>query len=240
MPEETCSAVAVVIGRAGSKGLPGKNAMIVGGRPMIAHSIGHALASHSVHDVYCSTDGLEIALAAEEAGATVVMRPAELADDKATVDSAVRHAIDSVANDSEFVVILYGNIPIRPDGLIDRAVQRLIETGADSVQSYAPVGKYHPYWMTQIDSDDCVSAWQENGVYRRQELPEVFVPDGGVIAVRRESLFRVDVEDPHAFLGKDRRGIRNPHGAVIDVDDEVDLREAEAILGACTSIGAQG
>lgn len=230
-------AVAVVIGRAGSKGLPGKNTIVVGGRPMIAHSVEHALASRFVNEVYCSTDGLDIAEAAENAGATVVMRPAELADEKATVDSAVRHAIESIANDSEVIVILYGNIPIRPEGLIDRAVQRLIETGADSVQSYAPVGKHHPYWTTRLDSDDRVSAWQENNVYRRQELPEVFVPDGGVIAVKRTSLFRVDPNHPHAFLGEDRRGIRNAYGAVIDVDDEVDLRVVEAIFGAYAPVG---
>jgi N-acylneuraminate cytidylyltransferase len=235
--DEIRPAVAVVLGRSGSKGLPGKNMIEVGGRPMIAHSIEHALAARFVTEVYCSTDGLEIAEAAEIAGATVVMRPVELADEKATVDSAVRHTIESIANDSEVVVILYGNIPIRPEGLIDRAIQRLIETGADSVQSYAPVGKHHPYWITRLDAEDRVTAWQENTVYRRQDLPEVFIPDGGVIAVKRACLFRVDPDYPHAFLGEDRRGIRNEHGAVIDVDDEVDLRVVEAIFGAYAPAG---
>ncbi|MCP4940072.1 MAG: hypothetical protein GY921_12855, partial [Phycisphaeraceae bacterium] len=35
---------------------------------------------------------------------------------------------------------------------------------------------------------------------------------------------------PHAFLGTDRRGVLNELGTVIDVDDEIDLLVAEAIL----------
>lgn len=224
------AAIAVVIGRAGSKGLPGKNARMIAGQPMIAHSVRHALAANSINRVYCSTDGDSIARAAEEAGAMVVMRPAELADDHATVDSAVRHAVETTGDDAEIVVILYGNIPVRPEGLVDRAVEMLRSTNADSVQSYAPVGKHHPYWMMRMNSMDQVEPWQENTVYRRQDLPEALIPDGGVIAVRRKSLFAVDPDQPHAFLGNDRRGVRNGEGEVIDVDTEVDFRMAEALL----------
>ena len=222
--------VAVVIGRAGSQGLPGKNAIMLADRPMICHGIRDAFEAQCVQRVYCSTDGEEIARCAAEAGATVVMRPAELADDHATVDSAVRHAIETTEDPAEFVVILYGNVPVRPVGLVDRAVEMLRDTGADSVQSYSPVGKHHPFWMTRLDDQGRVTAWQENTIYRRQDLPQVYVPDGGVIAVRRSSLFQVEAGQPHAFLGTDRRGIHNPIGSVVDVDDEIDLRMARAIL----------
>ncbi len=223
-------ATAVVIGRAGSRGLPGKNALPVGGVPMIARSIAHARESSRVGRILCSTDGDRIAAAAREAGAEIVDRPAELADDLATVDSAVRHAVQAAGDDASIVVILYGNIPVRPPGLIDRAVGKLVETGADSVQSYAPVGKHHPFWTCRIDEGGAVSQWEPNTVHRRQDLPSAFIPDGGVIAVTRSSLFRVDPQRPHAFLGEDRRGIENEAGAVIDVDDEIDLLVAEAIL----------
>lgn len=223
-------ATAVVIGRAGSRGLPGKNALLVAGVPMIARSVGHAIEARRVGRILCSTDGAEIAAAARAAGAEVVDRPAALADDLATVDSAVRHAIETTGDRAPIVVILYGNIPVRPAGLVDRAVEALIESGADSVQSYAPVGKHHPYWTCRIDDAGRVGQWEPNTVHRRQDLPPAFIPDGGVIAVTRESLFRVDPERPHAFLGDDRRGIENEAGAVVDVDDEIDLLVAEAIL----------
>lgn len=223
-------ATAVVIGRAGSRGLPGKNALCVAGEPMIARSVGHARDARSIGRILCSTDGAEIAAAARVAGAEIVNRPAALADDQATVDAAVRHAIDATADRASVVVVLYGNIPIRPEGLLDRAVDRLVATGADSVQSYSPVGKHHPYWTCRIDGEARVSAWEENTIHRRQDLPPAHIPDGGVIAVTRESLFRVEAGRPHAFLGTDRRAVLNGAGSVVDVDDEIDLLVAEAML----------
>lgn len=222
--------LAVVIGRAGSKGVPGKNARELLGRPVISYTIDQALAAREVDRVILSTDGEAIADAARAAGVEVVMRPADLASDTATVDSAVRHAVEASGSDAGVVVILYGNVPIRPEGLIDRAVLRLRETGADSVQSYERPGKYHPFWMVRLGERGEVSQWEENAIYRRQDLPPAFMPDGGVIAVTRESLFRVVEGQPHAFLGRDRRGIENPAGSVIDIDHPVDLLVAEAIL----------
>jgi hypothetical protein len=51
-----------------------------------------------------------------------------------------------------------------------------------------------------------------------------------VIAVRRDSLFTVVDGEPHAFLGRDRRGIESPEGAVVDVDTAADLAMAQATL----------
>ena len=222
--------IAVVIGRAGSKGLPRKNALPVAGVPMIAHTVRFALRSRLVGRVVVSTDGEEIAAIARDEGVEVSMRPAELAGDTATVDSAVRHAVTALGAREPIVVILYGNVPVRPADLADRAVARLVETGADSVQSYYRVGKTHPYWMSRLDEAGRVSQFVENRIYRRQELPPLFMPDGGVIAVRRASLFDVREGEPHAFFGRDRRGIETQEGEVIDVDSELDLVVAEAIL----------
>jgi CMP-N-acetylneuraminic acid synthetase len=100
------------------------------------------------------------------------------------------------------------------------------------VQSVCPVGKMHPYWMKTLagPSDDQLQAYQPNTVYRRQDLPPVYMLDGGVIALRREALFILDPAQPHAFLGTDRRAvITRPHD-VVDIDEPHDLALAEAIL----------
>ena len=222
--------LAVIIGRAGSKGLPRKNALMVADAPMIAHTIRFARASSTIDRVIVSTDGDEIAQIAADEGVEVFMRPESVSHDTATVDSAVRHAVTASGSRAEIVVILYANVPVRPANLADRAIALLGATGADSVQSYYRVGKTHPYWMSQLDSEGRVSAFVENRIYRRQELPPVFMPDGGVIAVQRASLFSPREGEPHAFFGRDRRGIENEEGAVIDVDTALDLAVAEAAL----------
>ena len=237
-------AIAVIIGRAGSKGLPGKNAMHIAGKPMIAHSIDCALEAESVRRVIVSTDGEAIASAARACGVEVVMRPPRLASDTATIDSAVRHAVEHCNGGSEesIVVIPYANVPVRPRkprNLIDRAVETLITSGADSVQSYCDVGKHHPQWMNRLDDAGRVVPYENSRVYRRQDLPKLFIPDGGVIAVTRRSLFTIDPAEPHAFLGRDRRGIITQPGEVIDVDSEIDARVAEAILAQTPEMATQ-
>lgn len=221
--------LAVVIGRAGSKGLPGKNAKLLAGQPMIAHTIAQAHNAETVDRVIVSTDGDSIAAAAKDMGVEVVHRPAELASDSATVDSAVRHAVEASHATEQIIVILYANVPIRPDDLIDRAVRELDSTGAQSVQSYSDVGKHHPYWMVTLDESRRVVPHVPNAVYRRQDLPKLLIPDGGVIAVTRESLFTIVTGQPHEFLGDDRRGIVSG-GPVVDVDDATDFAVAEAMI----------
>jgi N-acylneuraminate cytidylyltransferase len=226
------NALAVIIGRAGSKGLPGKNAKLIAGKPMICHTIDDALAAKPIGRVIVSTDGKAIAAAASKMGIEVVDRLAELASDTATVDAAVRHAVEHIGATESIIVILYANVPVRPDDLIDRAMRELLDSGADSVQSYSDVGKHHPYWMVTLDDNLRVAAHVPNTVYRRQDLPKLYLPDGGVIAVTRKSLFTVIKGQPHAFLGKDRRGVISPSGSVIDIDSPADFAFAESILCA--------
>ncbi len=227
------AALAVVIGRAGSRGLPGKNMRMLAGRPMICHTIEDARAAATIDSIVVSTDGDEIAAAAEAVSVPVVRRPPALADDTATVGAAVRHAVTEFdpGGRERVIVILYANVPVRPHGLIDRAVTLLMGTGADSVQSYVAVGKHHPYWMVALDADHTVTPFCESPIDRRQDLPRLLIPDGGVIAVSRASLMAAgENEPPHAFLGSDRRGVETAPGEVIDVDTAHDLAIAEALL----------
>lgn len=255
------NALAIILARAGSKGLPGKNRMPIAGKPCAQWTIEHALAAKSIGTVVLSTDDEALIELGRSLGIACVRRSAELAGDRATVDAAAREAILQVehgefahaprvqrethgqdAHATSSIVILYANVPIRPGGgdLIDRAVARLIETGCDSVQSYVPVGKYHPWWMTRIDdATGDVRPWEgdilNHNIFRRQDLPPCYVPDGGVIALTRRALF-CEIPGvpagPHAFFGKDRRGVINPEGAVIDIDSATDAAVAEAALKA--------
>lgn len=235
------SALAVILARAGSKGVPNKNAAMVAGKPCIAWTIEAARAAKGVSRVAVSTDGPHIADIAQSLGAEVVQRPENLASDSARVDDAARHAVTALAWRDGPIVILYANVPVRPAGLIDRALAMLEEQGADSVQSYAPVGKYHPWWTARVDAaSGAVRPWEgevlNHGVFRRQDLPPAHIPDGGVIAVTREALFcELGVAPgPHAFFGREerRRGVINPEGSVIDIDSHTDLLVADAVLRA--------
>jgi N-acylneuraminate cytidylyltransferase len=255
-------ALAIILARGGSKGLPRKNVLPLAGRPCIEWTLEHAFAAKTVGPILLSTDDPEIltigrAWSERTHGRVMPMaRPADLASDTATVDAAARSALTEFErttgqapspvghrlSPSTAVVVLYGNVPVRPEGLIDRAVTMLRETGADSVQSYAPVGKNHPWWMARVDpTSGAVRPWEgdvlNHGVFRRQDLPPAHVPDGGVIAVTREALMLQIAgvkPGPHAFFGREdrRRGVVNAEGAVVDIDGRIDLLVAEAMLSS--------
>ncbi|MCB9839079.1 MAG: hypothetical protein H6813_07045 [Phycisphaeraceae bacterium] len=234
-------AIAVILARAGSRGVPGKNSALVSGRPCACWTIEHAQRSASIGRVALSTDDAALQALGVGLGIDVVARPAELAGNTARVDDAARHAIDSLGvADDAVVAILYANVPVRPEDLTDRCVRLCVESGADSVQSYAPVGKHHPWWTCRLDDSAQVTPWEgeilNHGVFRRQDLPAAYVPDGGCLVVRAASLRR-PLDGPHGFLGADRRGVRTAEGEVIDIDSPIDLIVADAALRQAAGVG---
>ncbi|CAL9543766.1 8-amino-3,8-dideoxy-manno-octulosonate cytidylyltransferase [Streptomyces sp. enrichment culture] len=87
--------LAVIPARGGSKGVPAKNLAPVGGAPLVARAVRECRAARHVTDVVVSTDDAAIAETARQAGAEVVLRPADLAGDTATSEAAVLHALDA-------------------------------------------------------------------------------------------------------------------------------------------------
>lgn len=229
-------ATAIILARSGSKGLPGKNIADVAGKPCIEWTIADARSSTKVDRVIVSSDDADALAIARELGCECVERPSELAHDTATIDDAARHAYETIGSPDGSIVILYANVPVRPDSLIDDAIAMLVRTGCDSVQSYARVGKHHPWWTVRVSDDGDVRPWEGDVLYhncfRRQDLPSAMFPDGGVIALTPESLMRkIGAPDgPHCFLGNDRRGIITNEGDVIDIDSRIDRIVADAIL----------
>lgn len=230
------SALAIILARGGSKGLPGKNTAMIAGKPCIAWTIEHAQRSERIDRVVVSSDDPNALAIASGMRAETVLRPAELATDGARIDDAARHAYAAMGEPDRPLAVLYANVPVRPADLSDRAIDLLVRTGCDSVQSYCRVGKHHPWWTARLADDAHVRPWEgdvlNHGVFRRQDLPPAYVPDGGVIALTGDALMgRLGVEDgPHAFFGRDRRGVETAEGEVADIDSRVDMLVAEAML----------
>lgn len=227
----------VILARAGSKGLPDKCVRPLLGRPVIAYTLDHARSSRRLCGIVLTTDSEPAKALAHAAGVEVVDRPAELASDTATVDAAARHAVETWearhARRVDAVVLLYGNIPVRAEGLIDRAIDHLVSTGADSVRSVAPVTKQHPDWVHRLEGDR-MTQYRENSIYRRQDLEPLYYHDGAVVAVTRAALFGAlaTPEDKQSFLGRDRRAIVQSCDDAVDIDGPVDFCLAEALLRA--------
>ena len=224
----------IILARAGSKGLPDKCMRDLLGRPVIDYTLSHALEASELTDVVVSTDSEPVKTLARQRGLTVIDRPADLADDQATVDAAARHAVEHWEGQTgrrvDVVVLLYGNIPVRAPGLIDRAVRKLVETRADSVRSVALVSKQHPDWLHRLNGDR-MEQFRPNGIHRRQDLAPLYYHDGAAVVVTRNALFAAvnHPENRQAFLGEDRRCIVQSAHDAVDIDEPLDLLIAEAV-----------
>jgi CMP-N-acetylneuraminic acid synthetase len=227
--------LAVILARAGSQGLKGKHLRPLCGRPVIKYTFDHAQQSKMLKKTVVSTDCPKIKELALSQNFQVIDRPAELATASASVQDAMLHAMDAAESDGSFradgLVVLYGNVPIREAGIIDRAIEMLRKTGCDSVRSFCPVGKWHPAWMSKLNGDR-VEPLMPGSIHRRQDLTPMYLHDGAVVAVSRESMLRgrENPGDPHAFFGTDRRGIITGAGQTVEIDENRDLFLAEAIL----------
>jgi N-acylneuraminate cytidylyltransferase len=227
----------VILARAGSEGLKNKHLLPLLGRPVIAYTFDHAREARQLTRVIVSSDSPEVLRLAAGAGFETIVRPAGLATAQASVQEVMLHALEQIEARPGFradaLAVLYGNVPVRPAGAIDGAIEMLRHTRADSVRSFCPVGKWHPAWMAQL-AGDRVLPLQPGSIHRRQDLTPLYLHDGAVVAVSRESMLKgkVNPSDPHAFFGADRRGFATEPGATVEIDHLRDLYWAEAVLRA--------
>ena len=189
--------LAIIPARGGSKGIPRKNIRDFAGFPLIAYSIAAAQQSDLVTRVIVSTDDEEIAAVARDFGAEVpFLRPEELARDETmdlpVFEQALRWLAEFEAYIPDLVIQLRPTSPVRPVGLIDRAVSELLaHPEADSVRGVVPAGQ-NPHKMWRIGADGrmqsllAVEGIAEPYNAPRQKLPPVFWQTGHIDVIRPE------------------------------------------------------
>ena len=225
----------VILARGGSLGLKDKHLLPLLGRPVIDYTFDRAAGSRELSAIVVSSDCPRILALATNRGFDIVRRPAALATSEASVQDVLLHAMDHVERRGskriDAVATLYGNVPVRPAGVIDEALRLLRTSRCDSVRSFCPVGKWHPAWLSKLDGD-VATALQPGSIHRRQDLEPLFLHDGAVVVSSRPSMEagRTRRDEPHAFFGIDRRAVRTEPGDAVEVDSRRDLLLAEAIL----------
>lgn len=235
--QQTVSTIAVIPARGGSKGLPGKNVRPLGGKPLIAHTIEAALAARHVGRTIVTTDDAEIAAVARRFGAEVVQRPAELASDTASSESALLHVLDVLeANNEplpEVLVFLQCTSPLTMPEDVDGLVDTLLREGADSAFTGTPF--FHFLWQAD-ETGDCHGINHQRGERQmRQDRPLQYLETGAGYAMRTAG-FR---EQRHRFFGRvachevpgDRTG---------EIDTLEEFRTMEARLASRRQTSAAG
>jgi N-acylneuraminate cytidylyltransferase len=214
----------LVVGRGGSKGLPRKNVLPLGGKPVVAWSVAAARASRYIDRVVVSSDDREIIAAAVAAGADApFVRPAELAADNVQQPDVMLHALNAVPGDWHYLVLLQASSPLRDAGDIDTCIERIDTVGASTCMSVSET-LAPPYQTFLMNGDGRLKAVIDGDMAtrRRQDMPRTFQLNGAVCVVRTD-WFR----QHRAMLAADTVGAVIPFEHGIDIDDATDFAMAE-------------
>lgn len=219
----------VVPARGGSKGIPPKNLAMVAGRPLLAYTADAARASRLTRTIV-STDDSTIADVARGLGFEVpFMRPSELASDTALMAPVLQHAVREMASrgfGAEAVVLLQPTSPLRRAHHIDRALDLLESSSADSVVSVVEVPhQFNPVSVMRLEGDRLVPFIDGPPVLRRQDKPRVYARNGpAVLAVRTRVL------EQGSLYGTDCRALPMAPEESLDLDTPLDFELLEYLL----------
>ncbi|WP_375503741.1 cytidylyltransferase domain-containing protein [uncultured Jatrophihabitans sp.] len=210
--------VAVIPARGGSRGVPGKNVSLVGGRALVARAVDAARRAELVDRVLVSTDDRLIAEVAREAGAEVVVRPDELAGDTASSESALLHALDTSAPEAVVALLVQCTSPFLDSGDLDCVARPVLDGEADCAFTAAPSHGF--LWRpdgTGINHDPVHRA-------RRQDRPVELRETGAAYAMRISGLRR----HGHRFFGRVLPVVVDA-GRTLEIDEPDDLARARLL-----------
>ncbi|CAA7621670.1 cytidylyltransferase domain-containing protein [Magnetospirillum sp. UT-4] len=224
--------LATVCARAGSKGAPDKNIRVVGGKPLLAHAVGCALASGLFDAVAVSSDSEAYLEIGRQAGAGhLIRRPAEFATDTAGKIPAIRHCMLEVeaatGGPFDIVVDLDVTTPLRAPDDIAGAVALLERERPLTVLS-ANEARKSPYFnLVEVDGRGRAALSKPTGtaIKARQAAPRVWELNGAVYVWWRHALM-----DHEMGLTPDTLIHEMPAERGWDIDSELDFAFVEFLF----------
>lgn len=233
--------IAIIPARGGSKGLPNKNIRLLIEHPLIAYSIKAAITSKYITRTIVSTDSPEIAQIAQTYGAEIpFIRPEAIAGDFSTDLEVFQHALNWLAEHENYrpdlVVQLRPTSPVRQVGIIDRCIQKLIDSTADSLRvvTESPITPYK-MWTIEEENKPMTPLLQLDSIDEpynqpRQKLPKTYWQIGMLDVIRTNIIttqnsmsgknilphivsneFAVDIDDIESFVKAEKTIKNNPN-----------------------------
>ena len=207
--------VSVIPARGGSKGIPLKNIVELGGKPLISYTIESSKQSN-VDETWVSTDSSEISSVVSEYGVKVIERPEDISTDTSQSEEALLHA----ARDSEFDVLVFiqPTSPLIKSEDINKGLEMM-----DKYDSVFSVTKEH--WIPRWTMDVKPFEWEINNRPMRQDKPETYIENGAFYITKRKNL----LESKLRYSGK-IGVVEMPLSRSFQIDTIEDLELMEKLL----------
>lgn len=233
---------ALLIGREGSAGFPGKNTYPVLGRPLVAYPLMAARGATSVDRVYVSTDSSRLKEIGAQYGASIIERPPHLATSAALGEhvfvhgyEVIRDRLETRGQRLELVVLLFANAATVTAELIDQGISTLRMNpeydSAVSVSRYnmwsplrarrlAPSGLLEPFVPFEVFGDPATLNCD------RDSQGDVWFADMGVSVVRPRCLDHFESGLlPQKWMGQRIAPLKQSGGLDVDYEWQIPLVE---------------
>ena len=233
---------ALMIGRKGSIGFPGKNIYPVLGRPLATYPLLAARNSQHVERIYVSTDSPEIMMITKEHDAELIERPPQLATKQALGEDVFAHGYHEIKRmlakeglDIELMVLLFANAATLNSDLIDMGVDILRRNETfDSAVTTSVYNMWSPLRARKLGEDGCLRPmvpFESFGDPRtlncdRDSQGDVHFADMSISVVRPECLERMEQGLlPQKWMGRRIAPIPNWGGCDVDYEWQVPMVE---------------
>ncbi len=206
--------IAIIPARGGSKRLYQKNIKLIGGIPLLVHSILYAQANSEIIDeIYVSTNDVETKEIALQFGAKVIDRPESLSGDLEPTVTALKHVLETINVDVENVVLLQPTNPLRPENLLKDAFRTYERERYDSLFT---VSGNHKKFGKIVDNKFIPFTYKIG--QRSQDLEPLFF-ENGLLYITKAKLIFEDI-----IISKDALPYEVNHTfANVDIDTQEDF-----------------
>ena len=181
--------LAIIPARGGSKGIRKKNMVLLCGKPLIQYTIDAAKKSTLISRIILSSDDDEIMNHCKSQDIEVPFRrPFKLAQDNTPMINVVKHTIKFLKKKEnympEYIILLQPTSPLRTAQHIDEALNKLINSDADSIVSVMEVPhQFNPFSVMKLDVEGNLAFFIKEGkkYSRRQDKPILYARNGPAI-----------------------------------------------------------
>ena len=216
---------AVILARAGSKGLPQKNIIDFCGKPLLAWTIEHC-RNGGIDSIYVSSESDKILEVGEEYGALSIKRPDKISGDYATSESGWLHAltvIEEKTTNLDWILAPQVTSPLRSTDDIRNGLEIAKSGKFDSLFSCS-IAEDLFFWEDSSGNLDSVNYdWRNRK--RRQDIPKQYIENGSFYLFRPEVLRK----NNNRFGGKIGE-VKMEFWKMFEIDSMDDLRMCSALM----------
>lgn len=218
--------LAIIPARGGSKGIPDKNIINLGGKPLIAWSIKASLESKYITKTIVSSDSDKILEIAKQYGADLINRPFELATDFASSESVVKHAIESILEQFEYIILLQPTSPLRDNLDIDNAIEKLFESKGTALISVNECNNKILKAFKETDGKYIEGIVNNKFPFmRRQDLPKTYMSNGAIYIIKIDEFL-----ERNSFFTNKTIPFLIDEAKSLDIDTIEDLKKVEEYI----------